>query len=196
MNVEAEERTEIASALRASIQQSGLTQAEFARSVGTSSARMSTYLSGKTVPSAAIYLRAVRWGRSLQAAQQQGLLTPDVTADATNRALADGDEDFSIRLILQSRDDLRVAAIDPIDIRSAWRHRAHAINDPRFDTLFRAIIAHEFGDDAPTWSMGARLTKDWVADDPFRSEEIVREQTPSWLASARIYIAERGLATA
>src|SRR3569623_773425 len=178
MNVEPEERAEIAAAMRQCLQQSGLTQADFACYLGTSAPRLSTYLSGKTIPSATTYLRALRISGSLEFARDHGLMTPDSAADAVNRALSGGDEDFALRMILQARDDLRASTDDSASARAAWERRARHIEDDRFDTLFRAIIAHEFGERVPAWAADAQLADDWILDDPFRSADAIRAQTP------------------
>lgn len=60
MKVEPGERAEIAESMRESLRRSGLTQAAFARHLGTSATRLSNHLSGTTIPSAAIFLRARR----------------------------------------------------------------------------------------------------------------------------------------
>ncbi|MBK9695991.1 MAG: helix-turn-helix transcriptional regulator [Propionibacteriaceae bacterium] len=195
MRVDTDERNEIAAAMRRGLQQSGLTQAAFAVRLGTSPTRLSTYLSGKTVPSAAIYLRALRLGAAFDRVHRQGLTTPDATAAAVDQTLNAGDEDFALRLVLQARDDVRGGATQPADLRQVWAHRARRITDERFDTLLRAIIAHELGDEAPAWAKDARLDRDWVVADPFRDEDSIRAQTPDWLAHARIFIAQRGLVT-
>jgi transcriptional regulator with XRE-family HTH domain len=196
MKVDAEERAEIAETMRKCLEQSALTQADFASYLGTSAPRLSTYLSGKTIPSASIYLRALRIGRALELAHNRGLMTPDSAIDAVNRALSDGDQDFALRMILQARDDLRASSVETAEIGPAWSGRAKRIEDERFDTLFRAIIAHEFGERVPSWAADAELAEDWIFEDPFRSAEAIRAQTPEWLARAHIYIAERGLMTA
>lgn len=51
------DRAEVAGRVRAAVAASGLTKAQFAESVGTSASRLSTYLSGKVTPSAALLLR-------------------------------------------------------------------------------------------------------------------------------------------
>lgn len=196
MKVEDGERQELAADLRAAVAQSGLSQADFARHLGTSATRLSTYLSGSTIPSAAIYLRALRLGTAIEHVHQKGLMTPDDAVDAVNKALADEDEDFALRMILQARDDLRRGGRDSDDVRRAWAHRARTIHDDRFDTLFRAIAAHELKERVPTWATDASLAEDWVVPDPFRDDETVRRLTPDWLARAHIFIAERGLVTA
>lgn len=54
------ERSEVAQEMREILQASGLNQAEFASRIGTSRTRLSTYLSGRVTPSAALMLRARR----------------------------------------------------------------------------------------------------------------------------------------
>jgi transcriptional regulator with XRE-family HTH domain len=66
MHVEPEERREIAASMTQSLRRSGLSQADFARLIGTSTTRLSMYLSGTTMPSAAMYLRALRIGAALE----------------------------------------------------------------------------------------------------------------------------------
>lgn len=67
--VEAAEREAVADEIGHLVHESGLSRAEFASRVGTSASRLSTYVSGKVTPSAALLLRmrriAVSPGRSL-----------------------------------------------------------------------------------------------------------------------------------
>ena len=56
----AAERAEVAERVRAAVSRAGVTKAEFAASVGTSASRLSTYLSGKVMPSAALLVRIER----------------------------------------------------------------------------------------------------------------------------------------
>lgn len=56
-HAQARERQEVARRIREAVVRSGLTQAEFAVLVGTSASRLSTYLSGSVMPSAALLLR-------------------------------------------------------------------------------------------------------------------------------------------
>jgi predicted XRE-type DNA-binding protein len=58
------DRSEVSERIRAALDRSGLTKAEFAELVGTSPSRLSTYLSGKVTPSAAMLLRIERYGTS------------------------------------------------------------------------------------------------------------------------------------
>ena len=57
---ESAERREVAETLRGYVARSGLNQQQFARRIGTSASRMSTYLNGKVSPSAALVVRARR----------------------------------------------------------------------------------------------------------------------------------------
>ncbi|WP_220139016.1 XRE family transcriptional regulator [Nocardia sp. GTS18] len=57
---EADERREVADEVRRAVADSGLTSAEFAASVGTSGSRLSTYMSGKVVPSSTMMVRIRR----------------------------------------------------------------------------------------------------------------------------------------
>ncbi|MYB72631.1 MAG: helix-turn-helix transcriptional regulator [Acidimicrobiia bacterium] len=54
------DRAQVAARVRAAVERAGTTQAEFAASVGTSASRLSTYLTGKVTPSAALLMRIER----------------------------------------------------------------------------------------------------------------------------------------
>ena len=58
--VERADRAEVAARIREAVDRSGLTNRESARLVGTSGSRLSTYLSGRVTPSAAMLLRIER----------------------------------------------------------------------------------------------------------------------------------------
>jgi DNA-binding transcriptional regulator YiaG len=58
------ERAEVASEIRRLVSESGLSVREFATRMGTSRPRLSTYMSGKVVPSAAIMVRIRRIGKA------------------------------------------------------------------------------------------------------------------------------------
>ncbi|MCY4422068.1 MAG: helix-turn-helix transcriptional regulator [Acidimicrobiaceae bacterium] len=59
-DVERADRADVVSRVRAAVERTGMTKAEFAASVGTSASRLSTYLSGKVIPSAAMLMRIER----------------------------------------------------------------------------------------------------------------------------------------
>ncbi|HEY1616054.1 MAG TPA: helix-turn-helix transcriptional regulator [Streptosporangiaceae bacterium] len=54
------ERAAVTAEIREAVRRSGLSRAEFASSIGTSASRLSTYASGKVVPSATLMLRIRR----------------------------------------------------------------------------------------------------------------------------------------
>jgi DNA-binding transcriptional regulator YiaG len=58
------ERREVAAEIRNLVNASGLSRQDFAERTGTSRSRLSTYVSGKVVPSAALMLRIRRVARS------------------------------------------------------------------------------------------------------------------------------------
>jgi DNA-binding transcriptional regulator YiaG len=60
---EAAERRAVAEEIDGFVRESGLSRAEFASRVGTSPSRLSTYVSGKVTPSAALLLRMRRAAR-------------------------------------------------------------------------------------------------------------------------------------
>lgn len=51
------EKDEVVKRIRAAIEKSGVSAAEFSKRVGTSASRLSTYLSGQVVPSASMLIR-------------------------------------------------------------------------------------------------------------------------------------------
>ncbi len=59
-DAEASERNRVATRVRELVATSGLTAGEFAGRIGSSASRLSTYASGKVVPSAALMLRMER----------------------------------------------------------------------------------------------------------------------------------------
>ena len=60
------DRAEVASRVRDAAVRTGLTNGEFARLVGTSASRLSTYRSGKVTPSAAMLLRIERVAENVE----------------------------------------------------------------------------------------------------------------------------------
>jgi len=66
------ERRTVADEVRTLVSGSGLSQHDFADRIGTSRSRLSTYMSGKVVPSAALLVRMRRVARSRPAARVMG----------------------------------------------------------------------------------------------------------------------------
>lgn len=67
---EAAERQQVAAQVRLLLEKSGLMPAQFARRIGTSRSRLSTYRSGTVTPSAALL---VRMGKVAEAAEDERL---------------------------------------------------------------------------------------------------------------------------
>src|SRR5207344_2704729 len=88
--------------------------------LGTSGSRFSTYRAGKTMPTAAFYLRALRIAASLKAAREHGWMTPQSAARETRRALGRGDHIWALKMILQGRDHLRELLRENGAASSAW----------------------------------------------------------------------------
>ena len=62
-DAEAAERAEVARRVRAHLGASGLGRADFAEAIGTSTSRLSTYLTGKVAPSSTLLVRMERVAR-------------------------------------------------------------------------------------------------------------------------------------
>lgn len=197
--VEDEERAEIAAEVTLAVRESSLSQNQFARAMGTSPARMSAYTQGKTVPSAVLHRRFVRFAEARCRAMQAGLVDPTTSAERVNRALADGDEEWAFRQTLRCRDDLAFALTREPGAVLAWRHRATRVQDPRFDQLIRALVEHGFveaGRQAPPWTEPLELKEAWEPDDPFRDSAAIHRETPDWLRRRSVLIAAKALSTA
>lgn len=65
--VEEADREEVAARVRDAVAASRLTKAEFARQIGTSGSRLSTYLTGQVTPSAAMLVRIERTAETVGA---------------------------------------------------------------------------------------------------------------------------------
>jgi transcriptional regulator with XRE-family HTH domain len=65
------DREQVAARVRVAVDRSGLTKAEFAALVGTSAPRLSTYLNGRVIPSAAMMLRIERTADDAAASKHQ-----------------------------------------------------------------------------------------------------------------------------
>ena len=73
-HAEEQERTAVTRRIRKLIEDSGLSQRDFAAMIGTSPSRLSTYANGKVVPSATLLLRMIR----VSARADRGELPPPV----------------------------------------------------------------------------------------------------------------------
>lgn len=191
---------EVIAILREAVTVSGLSQAGFARALGTSAPRLSTYLTGETRPSAHFLLRARRLGLALGAAAERGLMSAPVTAAAMRDNLLSGELEWIWRMLLQGRDHL-AASITMRDqkLRDAWEAEPGSTGAPEWDALLAAVVAHELtaaGLPAPTWALREPLAEPWIPEHPFLSADRVRTQTPAWLSRQNIYIPARDFVTA
>ena len=69
---DASERAAVAAEIGEAIRRSGLSRAEFAAQIGTSASRLSTYASGKVVPSATLMIRMRRLTDKVSSEQKNG----------------------------------------------------------------------------------------------------------------------------
>ena len=184
---------------RAALQDSGLTQAGFARALETSASRFSTYLSGSTSPSAAFFIRARRLARGLRVARQLRRATPGSTGIAVRAALGEGDEVWALKMVLQGRDDLRALLFSEGAGADAWECDPGALGEQAWDALLSAVVAHEFesaGRVAPRWTRREAGTGPWTFANPYFDADEVRRRTPPWLADRGVLLAGRDLVTA
>ncbi|MFJ9315923.1 helix-turn-helix domain-containing protein [Pimelobacter simplex] len=189
---------EVVGRLREALERSGLSLRGFATALGTSHARLSSYLKGTASPSAALFLRALRLGTALGEAAAQGWLTPTTTQRALKAALAAGDDQWAFKVTTQARDQVRELLALPGAPADAWEARPGSTDDERWDVLLAALVGHEFeqaGRSAPAWT-DLRTDEDWVKPNLLLDDAQIRAATPGWLGERGIYIAERDLATA
>ena len=189
----------VTEALDAALIDSGLSQDAFAAALGTSASRLSTYRSGKVIPSATLFLRAVRLARAMSGAREMGLMTAPQAGAEIAQALRENDETWAFKMALQGRDHLRTLLERLPALAAAWEAAPRSTGRAEWDTLLAALTAHEFdaaGRSAPEWTTGRRLDEAWVLDSPRLDERQIRERTPAWLAARGIYANERDLVTA
>lgn len=187
--------------MRQAVADSGLSQAGFARAMGTSAGRFSTYLTGGTVPSASVYLRAMRLGKGLRDAGERSWLTPIVAIGGIREALADGDRSWALRLVLQCRDHLGRVLDGDRRLGAAWEADPGSTGFEEWDRLLAAVVGHEFETrelSSPAWTRRTVATADgqWLFGSPFFTADEVRAATPSWFSERGIFIAGRDLLTA
>ncbi|HET6293404.1 MAG TPA: helix-turn-helix transcriptional regulator [Kribbella sp.] len=200
MEISSYEREQIANDLRAALREAGLTQEAFARLLGTSRPRLSAYLNGRTMPSAALHQRALRAASGLSSARRHGWMTPDRTSKQVNEALRADDEEWAFKLVIQARDQLAEMLQRHDPAVNAWLLRSTSISDPRYDALLSALVEHEFDQHdhplRPEWTNVPRLERTWLQPNARRGADWTRAHTPQWLAKRGIYISTHDLKTA
>lgn len=195
---------EVIALLREAVRASGLSQAGFARALGTSAPRLSTYLTGDTRPFAQFLVRAQRLGRALGTAKVHGLMSAPATAAAMRGYFLAGETEWIWRMLLQGRDHLNAIAGEQDEavrqaLLDAWEAEPASVGSTEWDALLAAVVAHEIeavGLEAPAWSLSSPLDQPWIPDHPFLPPDRVRAQTPDWLSSRNIYVPARDLVTA
>lgn len=186
--------------LRNALATSGMSQGAFARALGTSASRFSTYLTGATRPSAHFCMRAQRLASALEAAVTLGLMSAPATAAALREQLAAGDHAWGWRMLLQGRDHLRLMLEKQDDeLIGSWEAAPSSTGSTEFDSLLAALARHEFeavGRRAPEWTRIDALSEPWIPEHPFLSPERAMAKTPEWLRALNIFVPERDLVTA
>lgn len=187
--------------LREALASSGLSQAGFARALGTSAPRISTYLSGGTGPSARFLIRAQRLGRALGACAELGMMSAPATATAMRANLISGESEWVWRMLLQGRDHLALSLAGESDqaVAEAWEAEPATTGSMGWDALLAALTTREFerlGLQAPPWALSDPLIESWMPEHPFLGPQRVMAQTPDWLRRRNIYVPERDLVTA
>lgn len=187
--------------LREAVASSGLSQAGFARALGTSPPRMSTYLSGHTRPSAHFLIRSQRLGRALGTFAERRMMSAPATATAMRAYLLAGETEWVWRILLQGRDHLALSLADENDqvLVGAWEAEPATTGWTGWDALLAALAAHEFelaGLKTPVWALGDPLPESWMPEHPFLDPKQVMAQSPDWLRRRNIYVPERDLVTA
>ncbi|MCW2814409.1 MAG: hypothetical protein JWN84_1864 [Nocardioides sp.] len=186
--------------LRQAVDTSGMSQAAFARALGTSPPRLSTYLSGHTRPSAWWCFRAVRLARALDTAARHGLMSAPATAVAMSQRGNAGETDWVWRMLLQGRDHLTtILSGEDETLRGAWEAEPGSAGSLEWNTLLAAIAAQEYerlGLDAPGWTRVEPLETPWMPEHPFLSPTRVEAQTPQWLRRLNVYVPARDMVTA
>ena len=195
---------EVGARLRRAVTASGLSQASFARALGTSASRLSTYLSSTTRPSAHFLVRAERIGDALATARARGLMSAPATSAAMRTYLLRSDTTWTWRMLLQGRDQLQLMIAEPDgptrqQFLDSWEAEPTSAGSREWDALLAAITGHEFeraGAEEPAWTRRATLETPWLPEHPFLSPDRVLAQTPEWLKERNIFIPRRDLVTA
>ncbi len=186
--------------LRAAITGSGLTQHAFAKATGTSPSRLSAYLHGTTAPSAVYLMKAQRIGAGLARAREENVPTSiDAAASLRNALETARRPSAALRFALEARDRLRDTLVHRPHLLDAWDAKAPSLGQREWDTLFAALVEHEFaitGRPAPPWAAAPPLEHEWIPAQGRRSEDEVRRSTPDWLRAKGILVAEADLVTA
>lgn len=185
-------------ALDAALRRSGLDQTEFARALGTSGSRYSTYRNGSVAPTAAFLMRAIRIADQMSAAHAEHLPTAPDAARSVRTALRENRPEWALALILGVRDRILADATTRHRALDTWGIPA-STGDTRWDRLLAATIRHALsavGQTPPAWTDVRALDFVWLPVESLRFDEAqVRARTPDWLAAWNIFVSDLDLAT-
>lgn len=180
-------------ALELAVLRSGLSAAGFARALGTSPSRFSTYRSGKIVPSATLLVRAVRIGEALERARERDVATSISAALDVERAINAGGGIFGVRAVALAAEQLDELLRRHHTLAPAWQ-AVPTTRHAEWDALLAAVVAHTFethGLVPPRWTDRPSLPHDWFPWVPLRSsEEEIAAATPDWLSARGIFLTE------
>ena len=197
-----ENTREVMEGLEQALEDSGLTQADFAAALGTSASRFSTYRSGQVMPTAGFYLRALQLAADLKAAREHGWMTPQTATREIRQALREGDDIWALKMALQARDHLHELLRVEDPAANSWKGAPRSTGDDRWDAFLAALAEHEFeeaGRGGLSWTKSRRLAErsaEWVMPSLRLDEDGVRAATPEWLRRCGVFAAERDLVTA
>ena len=196
-------RSRTALAMEEAPRLAGMSQAAFARALGTSASRFSTYVTGDTVPNAELYIRATSVAHAINACTASRTTYPWLAAVVIHDALKQSDEVWAWRALLQCRDhtelELQAGTRDSNPRLAAWDAAPPLTGNSGWDALLAELVKHAFleaGQDAPDWTYSRPLASRWQPEHPFMDPSRVVARTPRWLAEANIYVPERDLVTA
>ena len=121
--------------------------------------------------------------------------SPGRLTQAINRALDDDDPTFALRALTRATQELRE---NPESfIGAAQETRSSQVQDPRWETLFRALYSAALPDGTkPAWPEPERLSRPWFVSQFPPLRERARHTTPSFLRDLNIFIDERSLTRA
>lgn len=153
---------------------------------------------GTTVPSAVMFVKALRIGAALGRAAARGWITPPVAMAAVEDALVEDDEIWAYKTVLETRDHLKEALVRGDGAVEAWEASPGRGAGERWLVLMAALVARDFdevGATPPEWTACPPLPREWLLESPLLAPDEVRRTTPAWLAARGIFVSGRDLVT-
>lgn len=165
---------EVIALLREAVTRSGLSQAAFARALGTSAPRLSTYLTGDS-----------------------GLMSAPVVARAMRDSLQSGETAWVWRMLLQGRDHLvEILATGDQVLVDSWEAEPGDVGSEGWSALLGALTGRTFdsaGVQVPGWRTRRRSRSRGFPSTHFFPPDRVRALTPAWLRRLNLYVPARDL---